>query len=201
MDRFLAVYKSDLSLSEKEDAIHNTIDETYICDMSEEDYFNLVKFCMCETSKPHDQKRDNALVVVLMAKLQKSRMSEFNDISMLVVSDLISTGKHLHPHNTIVAVKELIIIDYLDDVVSTEFSESVLEILQALHGKMNLSALVDIANLCQVNQKCLPPPQQHYKFCTEVRHFRNSLNVVILYYNSNYFLLCFFISLLIKYVL
>lgn len=178
MDRFLVVYQSNLSLAEKEDAIQKMIDEAYICDMSEDDYFNLVKFCMYETSKPHDQKRDNALVVMLMAKLQKSRMSEFNDISMLVVSDLISTGKHLYPHNTIIAVKELIIIDYLEDVVSNEFSESILEILQALHSKINLSVLVDIAYLCQINQKCLPPPQQHYKFCTEVRHFLNFLNIV-----------------------
>lgn len=178
MDRLKALVQSNLLQSEKDDAIRNTLDEAFIRGMTEEDYFTLVRHCLCTTAGLSGQQSDEKdLLATVMAKLQKCRTTEFNDISLLVISELMTVEKNSCPQEILAIVKELIAIDYLEDVVSTEFSEIVIPVLQALNSKLNLSSLLDIANLCQEKPKCLPPSHQHLKFCSMIINQITSLSI------------------------
>jgi hypothetical protein len=111
-----------------------------------------------------------------MSKLNSFRRNEFNDISLQVISELISPDMN-EPVDILATSKALLTIGFLEDVVSTEFSDSVLKILQRLRGKLSLTVLVDIANVTQSNPKCLPPQQQLQQFCTEIINQVSSLSI------------------------
>lgn len=177
MDRFIALVHCDLSLEEKKNAVENAVDEVYVRDMDSEEYFKLVNLCLVTISSQNSTSSLKTLCNGLMAKLQKFRTCEFNDVSMLVVGELVSLKKITDPHAVLAAVKELITIDYLEDVVSTELSEAIMPLMKALDSKLSLNALVDIARLTQEHTKCLPPHQHQLKFCTKVINQISSLNI------------------------
>ncbi|XP_046648592.1 ubiquitin carboxyl-terminal hydrolase 35-like [Daphnia pulicaria] len=179
MERLLEIIRSDSSDQDKGDTINSLLDEVFVQGLSEEDYFVIVNYCLRSIALPKNQNElGKEATVKIMSKLNSFRKNEFNDISLQVVSELISPDAN-EPVDILATSKELLTIGFLEDVVSTEFSDNVLKILQRLRGKLSLSVLVDIANVTQSNPKCLPPQQQLQQFCTEIINQVSSLSIPV----------------------
>jgi hypothetical protein len=177
MERLLEIIRSDSSDQDKGNTINDLLDEEFVRGLSEEDYFVIVNYCLRLIASPKSQDElGKEATVKIMSKLNSFRRNEFNDISLQVISELISPDMN-EPVDILATSKALLTIGFLEDVVSTEFSDSVLKILQRLRGKLSLTVLVDIANVTQSNPKCLPPQQQLQQFCTEIINQVSSLSI------------------------
>ncbi len=177
MEQFQEIIHSNSSVQDKENVINCLFNEVYVRHLSEEDYFQLVNYCLraLASSDTSNDFGKEATTKVLY-KLHAHRKNEFNDISLQVVSELISPDVN-QPVDILAVTKELLTIDFLEDVVTNEFSDNVVKILKKLRGKLSLTILVDIANVTQLNPKCLPPTQQNQLFCTEIINQISSLNI------------------------
>lgn len=161
----------------KESAINKLLDEPCIRQLSEEDFFHIVSYCLrLVASSENSNESRKKFAINVMYKLHTFRENEFNDISLQVISELVSSDTN-QPVDILFSSKELIAIDFLEDTVTTELSDCLLKILQRLRGKISLAVLVDIANITRSNPKCLPPTQQHQLFCTEIINQISSLNI------------------------
>ena len=177
MEKLQEIIQSNRSKEDRENVIDSVFNEVYVRQLSEEDFYEFVNYCLRAIASPnvHINLGKEATTRVLY-KLHLHRRNEFNDISDVIISELISGDVNL-PVDILAITKELLTVDFLQDVVSTEFSDNVLKILQRLRGKLSLSVLVDIANVTQSNQKCFPPTSQHQQFCTEIINQISSISI------------------------
>ena len=178
MDRLKDLIQSGSSNGEENNIINSVLDEVFIRGLPEDDYSYLVSYCLRSISAPTKNATNlpKEFIVNIAHKLYSFRRNEFNDISLQVISELVSPDIN-QPVDILATSKELLTVDFLEDVVSVEFSDNVMKILQKLRGKLSLVVLVDIANITQSHSKCLPPPQKHLQFCTEVINQVSSLIV------------------------
>lgn len=175
MDHLKEVIQNDFS-NENESVINNILHEACVRQLSEEDYFQIVDYCvrLLAVGNSNDFKRKS--VVTILQKLNLFRKEECNNISLQVIRELISPNIY-QPVEILNTSKELITVEVLEDLVAAELSSKLYQILLKLRGKLNLAVLVDIANITRSNPKCLPTTQQHQLFCTEIINQVSSLSI------------------------
>lgn len=177
METLLNIVRSDISDQDKRNSISELLNEVFVRCLSEEEFFFVVNYCLHVIASPKNRSElGKETAVKILSILNAFRQNEFNDISLQVVSELISSDLS-EPVDTLATAQELLTVSFLEDVVSTEFSDNVLKILHKLRGRLSLPVLVGIANVTECNPKCLPPEQLRQQFCTETINQISSLSI------------------------
>jgi hypothetical protein len=89
----------------------------------------------------------------------------FNSTSSETIKKLIDDSL---PIDTIAIINNFPTFSHLENIVSDVVSVRMLQILKAQQNHINLSTLLDIASVIEKNEKCLPPPEDHLSFCSEL---------------------------------
>ncbi|KAK4009943.1 ubiquitin carboxyl-terminal hydrolase 35 [Daphnia magna] len=179
MEKLLKIILSEISDQNKNNSVSKLLDEDFVRCLSKEEFVSIIHYCLHLVASPkeHSELRKETAIEILSI-LNAFRRNEFKEISPQVVSELISSNLSEPVDFDILAtVQELLTVGFLEDVVSTEFSDSVLKILQKLRGKHSLPVLVDVANVILCNSKCLPPQQLRQQFCIEIINLISSLSI------------------------
>ena len=89
----------------------------------------------------------------------------FNSSSSDTINKLID---NYQATETITTMQTLLEISHLENITSDVVSRRMLDILKELQSHINLSSLLEIASVIEKYGKCLPPPTDHLRFCSEI---------------------------------
>ena len=161
------------SLTEEEiEAAVNKILENKVLLSNDESFSCMLKFTIHGVST---EKLSSAVVLNVLKALQQHNNVLFNSLSERFVSELIDP-KEL-PSKVVGIAKHLLVIPYIEEIVSKCISEKLLQILKSLQNQMNLDILLEIASLIETNVRCLPPVEENLELCSEVTNQLLSFSV------------------------
>lgn len=177
MEQLRELIQSDGSCEQNECKINTLLDETFVQKLSDEEYSQIVDYCLrfvASSSCSSDFKKQ--LTVKILKRLHLFRKNDFNEITLQVVKELFSSDSN-QPEEILLTSNNLLTINFVEDIVSSELSDNLLRILLRLRGKLSLGILVDISNVTRLYPKCLPPQHQHHLFCSETINQVSSVTV------------------------
>ncbi|KAI9558636.1 hypothetical protein GHT06_015424 [Daphnia sinensis] len=157
MEKLFKIIESEISDQNKDNSVTKLLNEDFVRRLPKEEFVSIIHHCLHLVASPKDHKELRKETAIEIFELISSNISE--------------------PVDIFATVQELLTLGFLEDVVSTEFSDSMFKILQKLRSKHSLPVLVDMANVILCNPKCLPPQQLRQQFCIEIINLISSLSI------------------------